>query len=437
MVAPVVTPSGERVDREPLGRDGRPRLVLPRVSAPASAPRWVSGVFAGAQAALLSLLVVVVPALAAYVATSADPTNADVGWPRAAAVGTGLWLMGHGATVGIGGTVVTLVPLGVTALALFAAYASARRSAHRDVGAWLAGIGSYAGLVCLAVLAAGSAGPLGAGGPALARTALGALVVPALGLGLGTVRVRALRVATARVWTPVPVLVRRGALGGAVATASLVGVAALLTGTWVLSGRAATGDVVAGLGVDTFGGALLAVAQLAVAPNLVLWALAWLVGPGFAVGAGTVFSPAEVVSAPLPALPLLGALPTADGAGGPWRWAPVVVVGAGAVAGWWLHRRLPAGPTWHPAAAAGATGLSAGLLVAALTLLAGGGMGPGRLGVVGGSAPLVGGVAALLVTAGALLVAVPADAGVRSAVAGRSRAAGARAVRVVRRSPED
>ena len=42
--------------------------------------------------------------------------------------------------------------------------------------------------------------------------------------------------------------------------ASGVGLAAVLTCTWVLSGRAATGDVVAGLGVDTFGGLLLAVA---------------------------------------------------------------------------------------------------------------------------------------------------------------------------------
>src|SRR5699024_9944393 len=109
----------------------------------------------------------------------------------------------------------------------------------------------------------------------------------------------------------------------------------------VISGRAAAGDVVAGLGVDTFGGLLLAVAQLAVAPNLVVWALAWLAGPGFAVGSGTLYSPAEVVSGPLPALPLLGALPTADGSGGLLRWAPVVVVVAGMVAGWWLHRRLP------------------------------------------------------------------------------------------------
>ncbi len=120
--------------------------------------------------------------------------------------------------------------------------------------------------------------------------------------------------------------------------------------TWALAGQAATGDVIEALGTDAFGGAMLAVAQLGLVPNLVLWAVSWLTGTGFAVGAGTMFAPDHVLGGPMPALPLLGALPTQ--AGGLLVWAPVVVVLVGALAGLRLHRGLEEEAPWQPLAAA-------------------------------------------------------------------------------------
>ena len=67
---------------------------------------------------------------------------------------------------------------------------------------------------------------------------------------------------------------------GVARPAALVAVAAAVTATWALAGRAATGDVLEALGTDAFGGVMLAVAQLALVPNLVLWALSWLTGTG-------------------------------------------------------------------------------------------------------------------------------------------------------------
>lgn len=396
-----------------------PRLPAAEGSSIGGAPRWVSGLLAGAQAALLSLLVVVTPALAAYVATSADPSNAQIGWPRSAVVGMVLWLMGHGAVVHADGVTVSIVPLGITALAVFGAYASARRSAYPSRSAWAAGLGGYVAVVVLVVLLTGRAGPLGEGPGSVTRTLIGAVAVAAVGLGAGVVRVRRLREATRPWWTRLPRLLRSGTTAGTMVAGLLVGAAALVTSAWVLSGRAATGDVVDGLGLDTFSGLLLALAQLALAPNLVLWATAWLAGPGFAVGAGTVYSPAEVVSGPLPALPMLGALPTAESAGGLLGWAPLLVVAAGALTGWWLHRRLEVTTAWHSAAAAGCAGGVAGLAAALLTVLAGGSAGPARLAVVGGSPLVVGAAVAGLALAGALLGAIPADPLVRAAV-GRS-----------------
>ncbi|WP_182111954.1 DUF6350 family protein [Actinotalea sp. JY-7876] len=377
------------------------------------APRWVSGFLAGVQGALLSLLAVVMPALAAYVATSADPAVDGIAWTRSAAVGAAFWLMGHGGVVVAGGTPVTLVPLGITALALFCGYASARRSSHRTVSAWLAGIGGYAAVVLVVLLLAGPSGPLGAGLGAVLRLAVGTAAVAALGLGAGTARPRRVRAATQRWWSRVPHPVRSGVVAGTAGAALLLGAAALLAAFWVLSGRAAAGDVVAGLGVDTFGGLLLAVAQTAVAPNLAVWALGWLAGPGFAVGAGTLYAPSTVVAGPLPALPVLGALPVESG--GPLAWAPLVLVVAGAVAGLLVRRRLVVVRARDPFVAVLAAGLTTSLACAALSALGGGAIGPGRLAVVG-AAP---GAVAAWVLGGALLgafvVAVPTDPTVRAA----------------------
>ncbi len=388
------------------------------------APRWASGLAAGAQAALLSLLVVVVPALAAYVATSADPSNVGVGWTRSVAVGAALWLLGHGGILTAGGATVSLVPLGITALGVFAGYASARRSSHRTVPAWLAGVAGYLAVVAVVLLLAGSAGPLGAGPSAVVRLALGSAAVAAIGLGLGVARPRRVRTATRRWWGRVPHPVRAGAVGGAAAVASLLGAAALVTGYWVVSSRAAAGDVVAGLGVDTFGGLLLAVAQLAVAPDLVTWAFAWLAGPGFSVGADTLYAPAGVVPGPLPALPMLGALPTSGG--GVVRWVPLAVVGAGLVGGALLHRRLVVGRAREVLVAVGALGVTAGVLAGVVVGLGSGSAGPGRLAVVGASSLTVGAWVLAGTLLGAALAAVPTDRSVRAAVAHGRRAAWAR-----------
>ncbi|WP_245612520.1 DUF6350 family protein, partial [Actinotalea ferrariae] len=164
----------------------RLRAALSGYGGEDGAPAWVSGLLAGLQAAVLSFLVVTTPALAAYVATSADPSNADVGWLRAVAVAGALWLLGHGGMLPAGGVTVTLVPLGIAVLALFSAYASARRSAYPTASAWWAGVVGYLLLVVVVLLGVGSAGPAGAGAGAVLRTLVGAAVLATVGTGLGT-----------------------------------------------------------------------------------------------------------------------------------------------------------------------------------------------------------------------------------------------------------
>jgi hypothetical protein len=393
-------------------------------SAIGGAPRWVSGLLAGLQAALLSLSVVVTPSLAAFVASSADPANAKAGWPRSVAVGAALWLMGHGASVEVDGVVVTIVPLGITAVALFAAHASARRTAQPFRSAWLAGVGGYLVALAIVVLAVGDAGPLGAGGASVVRTVVGGTAVAAVGLASGVVRPSGWSRVAQPVLTRVPALVRAGLRGGLMVTALLVCVASVVVGVWAVAGWTAAGDVVEGLGLDGLSALLLAVAQLAIAPNLVVWGVGWLAGPGFVVGEGTMFAPSEVVSGPMPALPVLSALP--GDAGGVLSLAPLVVVAVGCLVGSWLHRRVPPSTWCRPFLASGCAALVAGGTTGALVALAGGSIGPGRLAVVGSTSLLVGEVVAGLALVGSLLVMVPADLRIRAAVGG-----------VVRRGPSE
>lgn len=401
-----------RPDRSGPGRNGRSSAFF--VSALDGSPHWVAGALAALQGALLSFLVVVLPAVAAYVATSADPANEGVEWFRSVKVGTAVWLAGHGVPPSVGGVEIGLVPIGVTLLALFTGWASARRSGVAVRTAFTGGTLAYAGLV--AVLALGTAGPVAA-----VRGLVGGALVGGAGLAAGL-----LARPEAPPWREVarpwhgrlPVVVAAGVEAATAAAAALVVVGAVVAASWVLAGRTTIVAIAESLGVDGLGGGVLAFAQLAFAPVLVVWAVAWVAGPGFWVGEGTHFATGAVSGGTLPAVPMLGALPGADVVGGPALLAPLLVVGCGAVAGWYLHRALRRRDglrAWSTGVACAVAAAGAGLAAALLVVPASGGIGPGRMATVGASAGQVGGVVALEVLLGAALVALPLDERLRRA----------------------
>ena len=144
------------------------------------------------------------------------------------------------------------------------------------------------------------------------------------------------------------------------------------------------------------------------APNAVLLAGSYLLGPGFAVGTGTMVSPSAVVLGPVPAFPLLAALP-AEGTPPAWASALVAVpVLAGLVAAVLVVRRFPAYELGTGAVRGLGSGVVGGVCVTLLVALAGGAVGPGRMADLGadlvptfvaatvamGLGGLVGGVAA-------------------------------------------
>lgn len=402
--------------RSPLGRrvltidDSAPRFLA---SATDGAPRWAAGLAAGLQAAILSLAVVVAPTLAAFVATSADPSNSEVGWLQSVAVGAGIWLLGHGVPLHSGGVAITLMPLGITMLAVFSCYASARRSGQAAWSGFATALGGYLAVV-LGVALAVSPGPA-----EIVRAVVGGAVIGVLGLGAGLLArpgAPSIRDLSRPLWTRVPGVVREGAVAGVLAVVLLVGVAALVVVAWIVVGRESVSDVASSLALDAMGGTVLAVAQLALLPDLVVWALAYVAGPGFVVGAGSFFTPATIVVGPLPALPLLGALPGPSSTNQLTAWWPVALVLVGAVAGWWLHARLTRGEWWHPVFACGVAAAVAALGSGVLVTLGSGSAGPGRMTEVGASGMLVGLAVAAGVLVGIVLVVLPSSVELRAEI---------------------
>lgn len=292
----------------------------------------------------------------------------------------------------------SLAPLAFTAFtAVFAARSGARAA---RAGAWAAGV--VAGTVVTAVIAwllwRTSGNPIAAvyGWQALvlptavfAVPALGGALVGAWRAGddgpVDAVRGRAERDPR---WAGVPEAAARG-IG--IAVAGFVGVGALLVAVaTVLRG----GQVIAlfeASHVDIAGGALVALAQLAYLPTLVVWGGAFAAGPGFSLGVGATVSPAATTVGVLPGVPALGIVPESVS---PWMLVSVLlVVGVGFAAGAAARARVHArgvAPGDEPSAprlsvlAAIVIGGAAG--AALLAAVASGSIGPGRLGEVGPAA---------------------------------------------------
>lgn len=181
---------------------------------------------------------------------------------------------------------------------------------------------------------------------------------------------------------------RLPANAGAVARAAAAGVGVFLGfGAVLVAGSLVVHHArVEALSLDVGGGwssvPILLLGALA-APNGAIAGASYLAGPGFAVGSGTTVSAFSTAHGVLPAFPLLGAVPTGHGAT-PLVWALVVVTPlASGLAVARMAGRAETLPARLRDAVLGA-GL-AGLAMAALAWQGGGGIGSGRLAVVGAS----------------------------------------------------
>jgi len=120
------------------------------------------------------------------------------------------------------------------------------------------------------------------------------------------------------------------------------------------------------LGAGVVGGVVGGLAQLALLPNLGVWALAWMAGPGFGIGDGSHITWTTSDPGLLPLVPVLGALPD-PGPLPSWLWLAVLVpVAIGVLVGWRSLRAVSRLSTWQIKAETSAT--ACGLCAVALTV---------------------------------------------------------------------
>lgn len=379
-------------------------------------PLWLQGALESARAAVISALVVVAPIVMVWATAGFQHDGFDV----LARLAGQAWLLIHGVpllldTAGAGSAAqpesgtLSLIPLGLALIPFLLAWRAGRRLARASytdqlwqalLGSWLAyaGFGIATGFVC--------------------RTAdvgislWAAAFIPLVPFGLGMV-VGARREAgswsrligvDAVAWLSRTSQHSRWAgsyLGSAIKAgsvalmASLAMSAALLAVDLFIHWNLVVA-VYEGLDAGAMGGGVLTIVQLGFLPNLVVFALGWISGAGFALGVGSLAGPLGTAVGPLPSVPVFAALPAGSLDFG--FVALVVPALAGALAGWWFLREgenhfdewlsIKIRARWFTAAAStlvlGAViGSVAGLLAAGLAWLAGGSAGIGRLTEIG------------------------------------------------------
>jgi hypothetical protein len=180
--------------------------------------------------------------------------------------------------------------------------------------------------------------------------------------------------------------------GGAGAIAIVLLVGALTVTVRLVFGYGEVIRLYEALHTEVIGGIAVTALQIAFLPDLVIWAAAWFAGPGFAIGTGSQVSPLGTALGPVPAIPLFGAVPTADL---PLAFAGLLVpVVAGFLAGAAVRPSLARAldtvrlPTVLATALAG--GIFGALLLGLLAWASAGSAGPGRLIDVGPSPWAVG-----------------------------------------------
>lgn len=321
-----------------------------------------------------------------------------------------LWLVGHGvdvrftldevtaASLGFTGAdapfAVTIAALGFALLTVALGVRAGRRVA--ETGHLLLG-----GLVAVIVFAGLSLGIAWSAIHPLARPSLvQAAILPALvfALGLAIGMVREARVAPPVVLERIPSAARAfiaSTVRGGIGAAALIMLAAsVVTGIAVLGSYARVITLYEGLHTEVLGGVIVTLGQLAFVPNVVVWTASWLIGPGFALGTGSAVGPIGTQLGPIPAIPILGALPVGDVPFGILGLLVPVIAGflAGAIAGPGVRTRLDGVPLLLVGPAIGLIG---GLVLGFLAWASAGSAGPGRLVNVGPDPWTVGLFAAL------------------------------------------
>lgn len=372
----------------------------------------------GAVGAASSLVLVLAVVVLIWQADTKSPGALS----QALAAGSGIWLVMGGARVSVEGTSLGFLPLLAFLVPLAGAALSAGhvlKGREADDEGWVADLLPRSALSLLAAWCAGYAAIAAAAAGWAATSLLSPvgvtvagpmLLVPLLGSALAVGRA-----AREDEWllgprldgSVLPIWLRRSAAPALKGLVLLLGVgSAVVVGAVVLSWDRVA-EVDRAVGVAGLGSVVFWAVQAASLPNVALWALSFLAGPGFSVvdGAHTTWSGAS--SGLLPLVPLLAALPQPQAF--PWFVSLLVAipVACGGVIGRWALRTVARlSPLRTKAAVAASAAVSSAVGVGALDAFGGASLGSYRLADVGAPALLLTGALAIELLVGALVVAL-------------------------------
>jgi hypothetical protein len=373
-------------------------------------PLLVAGALAACASAGLGLAVLTLLVLVGWIAAP-HPGLGLPGVLRTAAV---LWLVGHhvGVQVQHAGRI-GMLPLGLVLLPGALLWRAGRwvvrdhdvASPGRLAAIALSVAVPYALLA--GVLAAVSRTALAA--PSIVQAVLAGFLVALVAAGFGATRALA---PWAQLSAAMSARTRSVLVGTAGSVATLAAAGALLTALALASHLRQFGAIHGLLAPGVVGAALLFLAELAYLPNAIIWAISYLLGPGFAVGTGTIVAPTGSALGPMPAFPMLAALPRGVHGTGP-AWLAVLVLAvpylAGAVGGVLVVRIAPTRALEAAPIRGFCCGALTGGVLGVLAAFAGGPLGDGRMAAVGPSAWQVAVVGALEVGIAAAVTAGAAN----------------------------
>jgi len=358
------------------------------------------------MAAGLGLVVVTLLVLAGWIAAP----HLGLGLIGVVRTATVLWLVGHHVTVHVNGAgQIGMLPLGLVALPGTLLWRAGRAivrghqvTSPRDALATALSVAvPYAALA--GALAVASSSKLAAA--SVAQALLASFLIAFVAAGLGAARALAPWAQLGALMSPRARAVLTGTAG---AMAVLIAAGAMATALALAADVHRFSDVYGTLDPGFVGAGLLLLAQIGYLPNAVLWAVAYMLGPGFAVGAGTVAAPTGSVLGPMPAFPLLAVLPAgAHGSGPSWLGAVMLAVPylAGFAGGLLVVRIAPTTVLESAPMRGFCCGLLTGFVLGVGSAFAGGPLGDGRMAAVGPSPWQVAAVASLEVGIAAAITA--------------------------------
>ncbi|WP_125899221.1 DUF6350 family protein [Boudabousia liubingyangii] len=358
-----------------------------QAAAPFHLPQgWSRVLLAGLEVVFLSWALSLAITFAGYLSQTSNRWLAETSWADVIGFGTSIWGASLFGAYPIADTAATLLPAGMTLVIILLAQMALKLRSDVHLAALLTfPLGFTFGALLLSMTA-----PSGIG---IGRIFLGSLLVSGLSiLWQGLRRLRKYRMdldenlgylnddrvddQLLNFLASGPRDLYRGLeIGWRVTLANLaIGLIALVAA--VIVGFSRISEIAQALGAGTWEKILLVLAQLAYLPDLLAWSLSWIAGTGFYLGVDTWYGPGSYPPGPVPAIPVLGAIPASTESFWPAIW-PFFLAWA-LLAVWRSERKLSQLRYTVPVA-----GAFIFLTTFLLIWTSQGALGPGRLTLVG------------------------------------------------------